>query len=82
MENGNVKNPTYEELSDAYQQLVRQYQQLEYQYRSEKISQMESRLSILLDVIAHSDSYTKNIVDLAIYHVEQILAKPENDKGK
>lgn len=63
------KKPTYEELVNAYNQLSMQANAL----RFDKINE---RLIAISKIIENKEKYSDKIIELAEWHLEQILAKP------
>lgn len=78
MENENVQQPTYEELSAACQQLVAQAQELDRRYQALLQDKMLEKIKVVSAIIEHKDAYSEKVQKLADWHLQQMLAKPKN----
>ena len=78
MENENVQQPTYEELSAAYQQLAAQAQELDRRYQALLQDKMLEKIKVVSAIIEHKDAYSEKVQKLADWHLQQMLAKPKN----
>ena len=68
--------PTYEELAQAYQQLLHQAQELEKRHQALLYDKMIEKLKAICSILEHRDFYSSEVISLADWHIEQLLAKP------
>lgn len=77
MENEQMKQPTYEELVQAYNNVVRTLEETRMELKATKADNIIRRLETMLNIIYNQDKYPKKIYKLAVWHAEQIMAKPK-----
>lgn len=78
MENEQMNQPTYEQVVQAYNGLFRENEMIKAELNSIKMDKLLEKLNMMLEVVRNKDSYPKEIVNLAKWHVKQMMAKPKN----
>ena len=77
MENEQMKQPTYEELAQAYTNAVRALEETRVELQAIKSDKILERLAAILRILENKEVYPEKIYKLAIWHAEQIMAKPK-----
>jgi hypothetical protein len=77
MENEQVKQPTYEELVQAYNNMVRMVEEARAELQAVKSDKILERLTTMMRILENKDVYPDKISKLAVWHAEQIMAKPK-----
>lgn len=77
MENEQVKQPTYEELVQAYNNVVRMLEEARAELQAVKSDKILERLTTMMRILENKDIYPDKIYKLAVWHAEQIMAKPK-----
>ena len=77
MENEQVKQPTYEELVQAYNNMVRMVEEARAELQAVKSDKILERLTTMMRILENKDVYPDKIYKLAVWHAEQIMAKPK-----
>lgn len=77
MENENVNQITTEELSQAYQQLLQQAQELERRYQALLQDRTLEKIKVISGIVQNKADFSEEIVELANWHLVQMLAKPK-----
>lgn len=77
MENEQMKQPTYEELAQAYTNAVRALEETRVELQAIKADKILERLTTMLRILENKETYPEKIYKLAIWHAEQIMAKPK-----
>lgn len=75
--NGNVKQPSYEELQNAYQIVLSKAQEYERGYQVLLQDRTLEKIKVVGNIIERSDVYPESIIKLAEWHLKQMLAKPK-----
>lgn len=79
MENEQMnQKPTYEQVVQAYNNLARDFENLKMELNAVKTDKFLEKLTVLLSIAEKKDLYSKKIVSLAEWNIEQMLAKPKN----
>ena len=69
--------PTYEQLANAYTSIIKELEGYKVAYSELKSNTVLQRLNTMLNIIEHKDLYPQKIYKLAVWHAEQIMAKPK-----
>lgn len=77
MNNEQMKQPTYEELAQAYTNAVRVLEETRMELQTIKSDKILDRLNIMLRILENKEIYPEKIYKLAVWHAEQIMAKPK-----
>lgn len=77
MENEQMKQPTYEELAQAYTNAVRALEETRAELQAIKSDKILERLTTMMRILENKEKYPEKIYKLAIWHAEQIMAKPK-----
>ena len=75
-----MKQPTYEELAQAYTNAVRALEETRAELQAIKSDKILERLNVMLKIISDKSvygNYPDKIYKLALWHAEQIMAKPK-----
>ena len=79
MENEQMtQKPTYEQVVQAYNNLARDFENFRMELNAVKTDKFLEKLTVLLSIAEKKDIYSKKIVNLAEWNIEQMLAKPKN----
>ena len=79
MENEQAKQPSYEELMQAYNNLYRTLERTQNELTSLKQDKVLERLNALTAIMNNKEQFSKSIIKLVEWHMEQILAKPKEE---
>lgn len=77
MNDEQMKQPTYEELAQAYANVARTLEETRMELQAIKSDKILDRLETMLNIIYNKDKYPGKIYRLAVWHAEQIMAKPK-----
>lgn len=72
------EQPTYDQVVQAYNNLIRDFDNLKLELNALRTDRLLEKLKTLSNIIEKKDSYSKKIVGLAEWNIEQMLAKPKN----
>ena len=72
-----MKQPTYEELAQAYTSAVRALEEARMELQVIKSDKILDRLNTMLKILENKEVYPEKIYKLAVWHAEQIMAKPK-----
>ena len=72
-----MEQPSYENLAQAYTNAARAVEELQTELRAIKSDKILERLNTMMRIVENSDKYPKAIVNLAIWHMKQIMARPK-----
>ena len=75
-EAGNMR-PTYTELMQAYEDMAKSFGELQYKFQILSNDKLMEKMHALMDIVREKEKYSETIVNLAEWHLEQILAKPK-----
>lgn len=70
--------PTYDQVAQAYNVLARDFENLKMELTALRTDKLVEKLTLLLNVVKDKDAYSKKIVSLAEWNIEQMLAKSKN----
>lgn len=71
--------PTYEQLEQGYIQVYNENQKLRQQLSNDTNGFVLQRINSLLNVIDRHDVLSKTTINLAEWHLKNILAKPKTN---
>ena len=77
MDNEQMKQPTYEELAQAYTNAVRALEEVRGELQAVKMDKILDRLQAMMHIVEHKDHYPNAVINLAIWHMKQIMARPK-----
>lgn len=77
MENGENSKPSYEELMQAYNNLYRTLDRTQAELAALRQDKVLERLNALTYIMNNKDQYSKKTLGLVEWHINQILAKPQ-----
>ena len=73
---GNMR-PTYTELMQAYEDMAKSFGELQYKFQILSSDKLMEKMHALMHIVLEKEKYSETIVNLAEWHLEQILAKPK-----
>mgnify|MGYP003446635934 CR=1 FL=1 len=78
--NENEKQPTYEELAQAYQQVSQQLNEYQRGYQVLVNDKTLEKIKMMCNIMENKDVYSKKLIKLVEWHLEQMFAKSPKSK--
>jgi len=66
-------------LAKAYSEAAMINQKLQLELQSTRFDKVTERLKLMMEIMTNSECYPKEIVDLAVEHMKQIMQIPKED---
>lgn len=82
MRMGNVNDVSYSDLQNAYGKLYQECEELKATITMLRADKIVERMKILMNILEQKDVFNSEIVELANWHMLQLLAKPKENANE